>query len=97
MHVEKGPLKGYYVVMSKMQSKLQGPATRLLKNGHCFFPNSANLTNNLLLITICVLFIASSPMCDMSVLESNACKITFKTFQEVILTTQKAVTSFSHL
>lgn len=81
MHVEKGPLKCYYGLMSNMQSELQRPATGLLKKWSQFFPNSANMTNNLLLITICVLFISSFPMCDMSLLESNACKINFKTFQ----------------
>lgn len=44
------------------------------------FPKSTNLTNNLLLITIHVLFIASFPMCDMSSLEGNTCKMNFKTF-----------------
>lgn len=97
MHAEKGPLNDI-MVWHQMYNQSYGVlATWLEKKWVQSFPKSTNLTNNLLLITIHTLFIASFPMHDMSSLESNTCKMNFKTFQEVVMTTQKAVTSFSHL
>lgn len=96
MHVEKDPLNAITLYHQMYNQSYGGLATWLLKMG-TVFSKSTHLTNNLLLITIRVLFIASFPMRDMSSLEGNTCKMNFKTFQEVIMTTQKAVTSFSHL